>query len=81
MLQVGELFEVACTPDMLQSVTASVEAAKIPFESAEVARVAGNTIDLNADEARAVLKLMEALEDHDDVQNVTSNFQCASRNR
>ena len=37
-------------------------------------RVASNTVDLDLDAARAVLKLMELLEDHDDVQSVTANF-------
>jgi len=37
-------------------------------------RVAANTVDLDADAARSVLKLMEELEDHDDVQSATANF-------
>jgi YebC/PmpR family DNA-binding regulatory protein len=72
--QVGETFEVICTPDVFQEVTAAIDNAKIPTDSAEVLRVASNTIDLDADAARNVLKLMEALEDHDDVQSVTANF-------
>ena len=52
----------------------AIEAAKIPMESAEVMRVASNTVDLDVEAARAVLKLMEILEDHDDVQSVTANF-------
>lgn len=72
--QVGDSFEVICTPDVFQEVTAAIDNAKIPTDSAEVLRVASNTIDLDADAARHVLKLMEALEDHDDVQSVTANF-------
>jgi len=72
--QVGDLFEVICAPDAFQAVTMAIDAAKIPTESAEFVRVPANTIDLNVDEARAVLKLMEILEDHDDVQSVTANF-------
>lgn len=72
--QVGESYEVTCAPDSFQAVTSALEAAKIPAESAEVMRVAANTIDLDADAARAVLKLMETLEDHDDVQSATANF-------
>lgn len=70
----GENLEVICDPDAFQSVTAALEAAGIPMESAELTRVAGNTVDLDADSARSVLKLMEALEDHDDIQNVFANF-------
>lgn len=72
--QVQDSFEVICTPDMFQEVTAAIEGAKIPTDSAEVLRVAANTIDLDVDAARSVLKLMELLEDHDDVQSVTANF-------
>jgi len=67
-------FEVQCAPEAFQAVTAALEAAKIPAESAEITRVAANMIDLDGDNARAAMKLMEALEDHDDVQGVTSNF-------
>ena len=72
--QVGDMFEVTCTPDSFQAVTSALEEAKIPTESAEVMRVAANTVELDADAARAVLKLMEILEDHDDVQSATANF-------
>lgn len=72
--QTGQVFEVICAPDVFQEVTSAIDAAKIPTESADVLRVASNTIDLDADSARSVLKLMEALEDHDDVQSVTANF-------
>ena len=72
--QVGEMFEVICAPECFQEVTSAIEMAKIPTESAEVMRVAANTVDLDADAARAVLKLMHILEDHDDVQSVTANF-------
>jgi YebC/PmpR family DNA-binding regulatory protein len=72
--QVGESFEVVCSPEAFQQVTDALEAAKIPTDSAELTRIAANTVDLDGEQARSVLKLMEALEDHDDVQNVMSNF-------
>ena len=72
--QLDESFEVSCTPDAFQAVMGAIDAAKIPMDSAEVMRVPSNTVDLDADVARAVLKLMEILEDHDDVQSVTANF-------
>lgn len=71
---VGDNLEVICDPDSFQAVNAALEAAGIPTESAEIARIATNTVELDADSARAVLKLMEALEDHDDIQNVYANF-------
>lgn len=72
--QFGEMFEVSCSPESFQAVSAAIESAGIPMESAEVLRVAANTVDLDIDAARAVLKLMESLEDHDDVQSATANF-------
>jgi YebC/PmpR family DNA-binding regulatory protein len=71
---VGDQFEVSTTPDAFQEVMSAIDLAKIPMESAEVMRVPSNTIDLGLEEARSVLKLMELLEDHDDVQSVTANF-------
>ena len=70
----NDMFEVICAPDAFQAVMLAIDAAKIPTETAEFTRVASNTVDLDADAARAVLKLMEILEDHDDVQSVTANF-------
>lgn len=71
---VGDNLEVLCDPDAFQGVTSALEAAGIPTESAELQRIATTTVDLDADAARSVLKLMEALEDHDDIQNVFANF-------
>ncbi|MFO1040908.1 MAG: YebC/PmpR family DNA-binding transcriptional regulator [Planctomycetaceae bacterium] len=71
---VGDNFEVTCDPDSFQGVTAALEEAGIPTESAELARISGTTVELDLESARSVLKLMEALEDHDDIQNVYANF-------
>jgi len=72
--QSGNYLEVQCPPEAYQAVAAALETAGIPTESAEITRLAANSVDLEGDTARTVLKLMEALEDHDDVQNVTANF-------
>jgi YebC/PmpR family DNA-binding regulatory protein len=72
--QVGETFEVICPPESFQQMTDALEAAKIPVDSAELTRLAANTVDLDGEQAKAVLKLIEALEDNDDVQNVMANF-------
>ena len=74
VVQVAEMFEVVTTPDQFQEVMTALEAAKIANESAEVMRIAANTVDLDLDAARPVLKLMGTLEDHYDVQSVTANF-------
>ncbi len=72
--QNGETLEVVCSPESFLLVTEALEAAKIPTDSAELTRIAANTVDLDGDSARSVLKLIEALEDNDDVQTVMANF-------
>ena len=51
-----------------------MESHKIPTDVAELARIPSSTVDLDAANGRKVLKLLEALEDQDDVQSVTANF-------
>ena len=46
----------------------------MPYEAAEVQRVPKTFVKLNGDDARKVLRLVEALEDLDDVQRVSANF-------
>ncbi len=52
----------------------ALESAEVEMISAELAMIPQNTIMLDADTARKVLKLMDALDDNDDVQNVYANF-------
>jgi YebC/PmpR family DNA-binding regulatory protein len=70
----GDNFEVTCAPDAFTAVQETFEEKKIPTDLAEISRIPQNTVELDAESGRKVLKLMEALEDHDDVQNVTANF-------
>lgn len=70
----GDKFEVTCDPDVYSDVSAAWEAAGIEPTNKELTRIPSNTVDLTADDARKVLKLMEALDDHDDVQGVSANF-------
>lgn len=72
--QVGNKFEVTCPADSYTQVLDALTAAGLQPESNELTRIPTTTVDLNADDARKVLKLMEALDDHDDVQNVSANF-------
>ena len=53
---------------------AAIEDAEIEAETKQITRIPSNTVDLAVEDARKVLKLMEALDDHDDVQNVSANF-------
>src|ERR1700722_4163875 len=59
----GESYEVRCTPEAFQKVAEALEAARIPAEVAEIQRVPASTVDLDADNSRRMLKLIEALED------------------
>ncbi|MBN1479580.1 YebC/PmpR family DNA-binding transcriptional regulator [candidate division KSB1 bacterium] len=58
----------------LEAVKAALEKNNIVYESAEINMEPKNTIAVEGKQAEQVLKLMEALEDHDDVQNLYSNF-------
>ena len=69
----GEIFEVTVAPERLEDVKAALEGGGITVASAEVAMVPQNTITLRGREAEQTLKLLEVLEDHDDVQKVAAN--------
>ncbi|QDT38884.1 YebC/PmpR family DNA-binding transcriptional regulator [Stratiformator vulcanicus] len=70
----GEFFEVHTPPEIFQQVCDAFEEAKVPTDSAETTRVPQNTVDLDGDDARKLLKLLDGLEDQDDIQTVTANF-------
>ena len=70
-----EHFEVTSAPESFTAITEALQAAKITADSAEIMRVPQNTVDLDAKGGRRILRLLEALEDSDDVQSVSSNFE------
>ena len=67
-------FEVLSDPAAFDAVKSALDAAKVPYTSAEVTMVPQNYIKLGSDDAEKMLRLMDALEDHDDVQKVYANF-------
>jgi len=67
-------FEIITSPDNFENVQAAVKSAGIEPQVAEVSMVPQNYVQLAGNEARQMLKLMEAIEDHDDVQKVYANF-------
>ena len=67
-------FEIMTSPDAFDTVLTAVKGAGIDPQIAEVEMVPQNYIKLEGADARQMLKLMEALEDHDDVQKVSANF-------
>jgi YebC/PmpR family DNA-binding regulatory protein len=70
----GESYAVSTPPELLAAVREALEAAGFPVESAELAMVPKSTVEI-ADEqtARRVVRLVEALEDNEDVQGVYTN--------
>ena len=69
----GEVFEVTVAPERLEDVKTALDGASIPVASAEVTMVPQSTVTLRGREAEQALKLLEILEDHDDVQKVAAN--------
>ncbi len=67
-------FEVFTSTESFYKVKSALEAAKIPIAAAEVSMVPSNYVKLEGKSAQTMLKLMEALEDHEDIQNVWANF-------
>jgi YebC/PmpR family DNA-binding regulatory protein len=70
----GERWEVLSPPDAHEAVLKAIEAARLPHEDASIAFVPKNLIKLEGKNASSMLRLNEALEEHDDVQSVYSNF-------
>ena len=67
-------YEITCDPGAYQDVSRALKHAEYELQVSQITRVPQNTVDLDAPTARKVLKLMERLDDHDDVQNVSANF-------
>lgn len=70
----GESFEIVSEATDVVAVRTALQSAGIDYESAEATFVPSMTIDVDADTARKVFSLIEALEDSDEVQNVYANF-------
>ena len=70
----GSLVVVYTTPSAFERVKKAIEAAAIPIASAEISMRPTTTVRVEGDKAQGVLKLVESLEDLDDVQKVHANF-------
>jgi YebC/PmpR family DNA-binding regulatory protein len=70
----GESWEVLSDPNAHETVLQAVQKAGIPTTEAAIGMIPKNLIRLEGQQARGMLKLADALEEHDDVQNVYSNF-------
>lgn len=70
----GQYHEVTCGISDLQGIKQALDAKKIPVVTAEMTMIPSSTVRVGGPEAKQLLELMEALEDHEDVQNVYANF-------
>ena len=70
----GDQYEIICAPDDFESLLNALEAAAIKWDSAEISMAPETTIALDGQEATRLMKLVDALEDQEDVQAVYGNF-------
>jgi transcriptional/translational regulatory protein YebC/TACO1 len=70
----GETFQVLCAPADLLAVRTAIEAAKLTVDSAEVVWIPQQTVEVSAEAMPLIEKIVDALEDHDDVQKVFTSL-------
>lgn len=70
----GTDFQVTCDPNDLESIRKVVSDAGIEIESAEITMLPKTSVKLEGKDAEQILKMMERIEEHEDVQNVYSDF-------
>jgi YebC/PmpR family DNA-binding regulatory protein len=73
----GDAVQIMTSPGELFTIRDAIEKRGIEVTSAELTRVPQNTVKLAGKDAEAMIRLMEALEDNDDVQRVSANFDIA----
>jgi len=71
----GEVYEVLTSPTAFLKVKEAIDTANIPVEGAEVTYLPNNTVAVDTETAQKILKLIDALEDNEDVQNVSHNAE------
>src|SRR5688572_8607525 len=71
----GEVFEVITPPTAFIRVKEAISAADIPVEAAEITHLPNSTVAIDGEAAQKLLRLVELLEDNDDVQSVSHNAE------
>jgi YebC/PmpR family DNA-binding regulatory protein len=71
----GEVYEVITTPTAYHRVKEAIESAKIPVEAGEITYLPNNTVPVDAEAGAKLLRLIDTLEDNDDVQSVSHNAE------
>jgi len=74
MKTVDEHYEITTAVENFEAVRKSLEEADITLETAEITRIPANTVAMDEKKGKALLKLMDILDDHDDIQKAYSNF-------
>jgi YebC/PmpR family DNA-binding regulatory protein len=69
-----DVFEIYTTPDNFEPVRQALETAKIATVEAKLGMIPANYVSLDEAKSKSVMRLLENLDDHDDTQNVWSNF-------
>ena len=73
----GDSFEIISEPTDMVAVRTALQDAGIDYESADAAFLPSVEIDLDEDQAKRVFKMIDAIEDSDDVQDVYANYNVA----
>jgi len=76
--EAGDLLEIITAPEQFDKVKEALDRAKVPVGSAEVTMLPQSTVAISGKQAEQMVRLLEALEDHDDVQSVSSNMDIAA---
>jgi YebC/PmpR family DNA-binding regulatory protein len=74
----GDLLEILTSPEQLEAVKTALERLPVPLASAEVTMVPQSTVAVAGKPAEQMVRLLEVLDDHDDVQTVSSNMDIAA---
>jgi YebC/PmpR family DNA-binding regulatory protein len=74
----AEVFEIYTTPDNFEAVRQALETSKIPTVEAKLGMIPSTYVAVDETKSKAIMRLLELLDDHDDVQNVWSNFDVPS---
>lgn len=70
----GEVFEIYTSPENYDAVDAALKAAGVATQASELTRVPQTYVKLEGEDAKKMLKLYDAIDDHDDVQKLYANF-------
>ena len=74
VLDQGDSWEIHTTPEDFENVRQTLENAHFEFLSAEISQLPKNTVPVDAETGQKLLKLMDAIDDNDDVQQTNANF-------